>query len=441
MVAQTLKARRARVETLPLGSIGGLWYSLRSEGFATYALLGYLLFEYVRPQSIYTAIDVLPWAAGFLLLSVLLAFGEKPGRSLPSGISCLLLLFTLLVVASSIFAYSRIEAFDKFDIYLNWVLLYFAFVSIVRTETRWVLMMAAFLLFSFKMSQHGFRVWAMRGFAFADWGLAGPAGWFQNSGELGIQMCVFLPLSVGFILAFRQQWPRWFTGMAWLMPMTAIATILGSSSRGAVLGGVGALLPFFLRSKYRVKALIIVGGVLTVGYALMPPEFLSRFQSAGEDDTSTARLERWEAGIEMMLDHPVLGVGYFNWPVYYPPTYKPGEQGAMLSHNIFVQAGSELGVTGLVLFTAMILACFIVTARIRKKMAERPERAVYDQLTKGMDGAMLGFVISGFFVTVLYYPYFWVQLAFTASLYGIVCNRCEEPTRRRRGFVTHGERD
>lgn len=438
MVVQTQKGQCAQHDDLMLGSIAGLWSSVRRGGVAMYALLGYLLFEYVRPQSIYADIAVLPWSAAFLMLSVMMAFGQKPFRHLRSGISFLLATFTLLVIASSIFAYSRVEAFNNFDIYLNWVLLYFAFVSIVNTPGRWVLVMAAFLLFSFKMSQHGFRTWAMRGFAFENWGLGGPPGWFENSGELGIQMCVFLPLSVGFVLAFQGQWPRWIAAIAWLMPVTAGATILGSSSRGAVLGGVCSLVPFLVRSKYRVRAFVVIAAATTIGLALMPAEFMDRFRSAGEDETSTARLERWEAGIEMMFDHPVLGVGYFNWPVYYPPTYKPGAEGGMLSHNIFVQAGSELGVTGLTLFVSMIVACFVMTARVRKAVSNRTDHSLYMPLANGMDGAMIGFIVSGFFVTVLYYPYFWVQLAFTVALSNVVTKRNGASVRRRRPFGAYG---
>jgi hypothetical protein len=38
-------------------------------------------------------------------------------------------------------------------------------------------------------------------------------------------------------------------------------------------------------------------------------------------------------------------------------------------------------------------------------------------LAYGLDGALVGFMVSGFFVTVLYYPYFWINLAMTVSLH------------------------
>jgi hypothetical protein len=35
----------------------------------------------------------------------------------------------------------------------------------------------------------------------------------------------------------------------------------------------------------------------------------------------------------------------------------------------------------------------------------------------GLDGALVGFITSGFFISVLYYPFFWINFAMTAALY------------------------
>jgi putative inorganic carbon (hco3(-)) transporter len=403
--------------TTPLGSIGSMWLGLRQESLPLYCVLGYLLFEYGRPQQIYEWLDIFPFSAAFLALSVILALREKPGVGLGARATLTLALFTLLILVSSLAAYSASLAFKNFYIYLNWLLVYISFVCILRTERRWVLALAMFLLLSFKMSQHGLRMWVARGLAFADWGLGGPPGWFENSGELGIQMCVFLPLAIAFILAFKAHWGRIIQGIAWLMPLSASATIIGSSSRGAVLGGFAAIAPLVLRSKYKWRAMLAAAVLLIVGYVVMPPEFLARFDSAGDDATSVSRLTRWKGGMDMMWDHPLLGVGYFNWPIYYGPTYEPGVHGALLSHNIFVQVGAELGVTGLLLFIVMILSCLKMTRAIRRAAQANPSIAHYVHFANGLDGALLGYLVSGFFVTVFFYPYFWVNLAFTVSLY------------------------
>jgi hypothetical protein len=37
-------------------------------------------------------------------------------------------------------------------------------------------------------------------------------------------------------------------------------------------------------------------------------------------------------------------------------------------------------------------------------------------MAHGLDGAMIGYLVNGFFVTVLYYPFFWVNLALAVAL-------------------------
>jgi hypothetical protein len=40
-------------------------------------------------------------------------------------------------------------------------------------------------------------------------------------------------------------------------------------------------------------------------------------------------------------------------------------------------------------------------------------------MAHGLDGALIGFLVGGFFVTVLYYPFFWINLAMTVALYNV----------------------
>jgi hypothetical protein len=40
-------------------------------------------------------------------------------------------------------------------------------------------------------------------------------------------------------------------------------------------------------------------------------------------------------------------------------------------------------------------------------------------MAHGLDGALIGFLVGGFFVTVLYYPLFCINLAMTMMLYHV----------------------
>lgn len=213
----------------------------------------------------------------------------------------------------------------------------------------------------------------------------------------------------------------WKKGFFLLFPVFAVTGAVSSASRGALLGVGAIMLWVLLKSRHKLKGLIVLGVVSLLVIAFVPPEQKARFDSAGDDGTSTNRIERWEKGLEMAERYPVFGVGYANWGVADRAMF--GGDGD-LSHNIFIESVSELGYSGLAVFGLMILFVFINNHQTRK-MASESEGAgnFLVCMAHGLDAAMVGFLVSGFFVTVLYYPYFWINLAMTVALNGIAKNR------------------
>jgi hypothetical protein len=88
-----------------------------------------------------------------------------------------------------------------------------------------------------------------------------------------------------------------------------------------------------------------------------------------------------------------------------------------LPHNIFVQAGAELGYTGLFAFLLLIGYTFVTNYRTRRLAGRSPGNRFLFCMAYGLDGALVGYLVSGFFVTVLYYPYFWINFAMTVALH------------------------
>lgn len=413
-------------ESLFAARLKSIWRFLTKQPASFWLICGYLFFEYVRPQTVYPSIDILPWGQTLLILCVVAFFLEGKTFQLRTPAGPLLILFTAIVLASSVLAYSPGTAFDNLELYLSWVLIYLLITNIITTEQRFFIFFLSFLLYSFKMSQHGARAWATRGFSFADWGVTGAPGWFHNSGEVGIQMCVFFPLAVGFYIALKDHWGKWRRLFFLLLPITAIMTMIASSSRGALLGGGLVLLWMVLRSRYRVKALLGAAVVAIAVIAFVPEELKERFSTMGEDKTSESRLVVWRYGMETAARYPALGIGYKNWSLY--ATHNYGRP--LLPHNIFVEAAAELGYTGLLGFLLLIGATFWVNANTRKIVRRIPgdQRFLY-QVAHGLDGALIGYMASGFFVTVLFYPYFWINLAMAVALNTAASNKARTASR------------
>ena len=122
-----------------------------------------------------------------------------------------------------------------------------------------------------------------------------------------------------------------------------------------------------------------------------------------------------------MKKYPVLGVGHENWLPYYLDKLNYGVPGTPLVHNMFVQAGTENGFLGLGTLVAIVFSFFSVNRKTRSVAAARGDNVAIT-ISHGLDAATLGLIISGSFVTVLYYPYIWIQAGFIASLSNTVQN-------------------
>ena len=404
--------------------------TIREEGWPFIFICTYLFFEYVRPQTIYPFIDIIPWVPAILLLTILSAFlGNEFSKGTPHILNKLMFIYGSIVLLSCFFSEHQDISFSNLRVFFDWFIIYFLIVFLITNEKRFFIFFLSFLVYSFKMSQHGFITWAKRGFAFSSWGVTGAPGWFHNSGEVGIQMCIFVPLAFAFVVATYKYLSKFWLVFFLLMPLTGAGTAIASSSRGAIVGLGGASLWGILKKpKTMIAGILIILLSAFVVVKVMPPEFKQRFETAGEDRNSTHRLERWKHGLEAMNRYPVFGVGFEAWSEYYPDNFALEDDGTLLVHNIFVQAGSELGYSGLLVFCCMILACFFTTRRVRKLCVVNKDR-FHSILSYGFDAALVGFLVSGSFVTVLYYPYFWIHCAMTTCLYTAVIKKQDKNVR------------
>lgn len=400
-----------------------LWRAFRGQGGIFWLASFYLFLEYVRPQSIYPWLQIIPWAQITIIIMGMRFLVENKEPIVSSVANKLLVAFVLVVIASSYFAIWPEESWADIDVMLSWFVIYFLLVNIINTEERFILFFVFFLLFSFKMSQHGFRTWMGRGFSFAGWGASGAPGWFQNSGEFGVQMCIFVPMAFTFYLGLRKNWGRIKKAFFLILPITGVGAIIASSSRGAVLGFAAVCLSFAINTKQRFRSLILVVIVLVGGILVAPQGFIDRFETIGTDVTSRQRIAYWHAGRDVISEYPWLGVGYSNWQTYYLTNIYEFETAGELHraekiHNIFLQLGTELGYVGLTIYLLMIMSAFNIN-RATRRVAARAGNNFYHWISIGLDSALVGYLVSGLFLSIVYYPFFWINLVFVVSLNNI----------------------
>ncbi|HEU4452733.1 MAG TPA: O-antigen ligase family protein, partial [Longimicrobium sp.] len=386
-LAPRVRPAEAGVDALYALRPKAIWAFLKTQPLSYWLICFYLFLEYVRPQNIYEWLEGPPWTQ-ITLLAALGSFLFLEGGKIRLGtpIDTLVMAFSFIVLASSLGAWKPEASFAKFELFYSWVLIYLLITNIVSTEKRFLVFLFSFLIYSFKMSQHGTRSWAEGGFAFRDWGTTGAPGWFQNSGEFGIQMCIFVPLVVFFVTALNPHWGKIAKILMWTMLVTAVIGIVASSSRGALVGLAAVALWMLPRTRHPGRALMGTAALGLLVIMILPPEQKDRLREMGDDKTSDAREVYWRHGREIMDRYPVLGIGYENWADYHEANYGV----RALSHNVFVQAGAELGYVGLGAFLALIGATLHVNRRTRRIAKALPggNRFLHDS-AHGLDGALV----------------------------------------------------
>ncbi|MBN1602860.1 MAG: O-antigen ligase family protein [Chitinispirillaceae bacterium] len=394
--------------------IRSMYRYMKTQHFSFWMISLYLFFEYTRPQAIFPAIDFLPWTQLLILGAMIGAFLDGTVCWVSSRANVLLIIFAIVIFISSLTAFYPEISRENYISFYSWFVIYFLIITIVNSRERFYIFIMIFILSSAKIAIGTARSWVMRGFSFTTWGLMGPKGYFQNSGELAILMLTLFPIVLLFYTQKGSKIPlheKIFQTLFFISPMM---TVMGASSRGAQIALAAQLLVLFRKKVFKIKWLLLLAMLITAGYYLLPTEQKLRFTQIGEDKTSIQRKLYWKHGWEMIKEHPVIGVGFFNFPRYYSVHYYYDmlyEQ-AQLPHNIFIQVGTDAGFAGLLPFSLILLYTLLAPAAYCKHR-KKDDLVLLSIIGTGY--GIFGFIIAGQFVTVTYYPFLWIGLSFIVA--------------------------
>lgn len=126
----------------------------------------------------------------------------------------------------------------------------------------------------------------------------------------------------------------------------------------------------------------------------------------------------WMDAVEIMKEHPILGVGPDNLAMFYEEKGIRGDR----PHNELLQIGASLGVPAMIFYLSALGLGFFQIFRNLKKMSQTEIIAV---------GAVGGYLVSAMFGNTMYYtyPYFLIFLAIALTGAqkpvggGVPCNR------------------
>ena len=189
-------------------------------------------------------------------------------------------------------------------------------------------------------------------------GPGGRAGGVINGSMMGLAMLLTLAFPLALIAAYDKRFPSYVRKSAVFSLFGMLLGMWGNQSRGSWLfnGINGALITLrycFVNIRYILVLLVAVVGI---GYAFSSHQaYVARFESTfniSTDGSNLGRIYVWEADKQMIMDHPVTGVGPGLWGKKYAEQYQLKEETQNLghSHNNLLQIASESGILGLIGF-------------------------------------------------------------------------------------------
>jgi len=134
-----------------------------------------------------------------------------------------------------------------------------------------------------------------------------------------------------------------------------------SLSRGGLLALTVVALLFAAINRRR---LILLPAVIVIGVvAVLIPGISSRlaheFNPSDPNNTFVSRAHLWQATLQMLRDHPVLGTGMYGFARSIQP-YRGGvyEENLIYPHNLFLNFWTETGLLGLAAFAWLLVQTF-----------------------------------------------------------------------------------
>lgn len=189
-------------------------------------------------------------------------------------------------------------------------------------------------------------------------GPGGRAGGVIHGSMMGLAMLLTLAFPLALIVAYDKRFPSYVRISTVFSLFGMLLGMWGNQSRGSWLfnGINGVLITLrycFVNIRYILVLFVTVVGI---GYAFTSNQsYMERLESTfniTSDGSNLGRIYVWKADKQMILDHPIIGVGPGLWGKKYAEQYQLKQEMQNLghSHNNMLQIASESGILGLIGF-------------------------------------------------------------------------------------------
>jgi probable O-glycosylation ligase (exosortase A-associated) len=238
--------------------------------------------------------------------------------------------------------------------------------------------------------------------------------------DLAAYVLMLFPLCYYLFFNDPKRWLRVVYGLAMVSILVAVVY---TGSRGGFLGLLVLLFLLWLYSKRKVLGLFIGLAVFGAIWFAAPSEYRERMRSITnyhQDESAMHRVEYRKAAVRMFLRNPATGIGLGNFRIFAPDFGAPASQ---TTHNMYFLVLGELGGLGLLVFLTIWIRSLLSARQLAKA-----QHWLLHALGMGALIGLMDLMVTGYFLSISYYPYHFILMALVAAAQAHLLPRVKEGT-------------
>ena len=233
-----------------------------------------------------------------------------------------------------------------------------------------------------------------------------PLSFIADNNDLGLALLMTLPLLWFFAQRGAQRWVRLGS---WAAIALTLVAVVGTASRGALVGLLATTAFLLARSRQRLLALCCALLFAAVLPLVAPEAWFDRMASITQweqDGSALGRLESWRNALDI-ANARITGGGYGYLP-------RVGKHDA---HSIYFQVLGEHGWPGLLLFLALLATAWWRAGRVRALVRRQPDQAWAAELATLVQASLVAYLTAGAFLGLAYFDFFYLLVALLVQLH------------------------
>jgi len=246
---------------------------------------------------------------------------------------------------------------------------------------------------------------------------------------LGLALNMVIPLLVALALDESRHWVR---RLLYLTAGLSVIASIFTYSRGAWLGLAVVVPLVLLQLKMAPRIIVVIGVVLSAAFAsaIFPEKIFQRADTIAnyeEDGSANQRLESWSVAWNVAKDRPLVGAGFeFEWAndgrwleygsEKYRDSMTAANKDSAAAHSIYFQILGQHGFVAFFIFLWLLVSVHLTLLRIRALGRKDPDISWIGTYATGLLIGLMGYVISGAFLSSAYFDLAWLYFALAAVL-------------------------